>query len=86
MNDWQEVNGKLEKEFKFEDFKEAVNFANMVAAIANEMDHHPDINIHDYRFVTFTLFTHKENAITEKDKELGEKIDAEFKKYSRIIL
>jgi 4a-hydroxytetrahydrobiopterin dehydratase len=84
--DWQEIDGKLQKDFKFEDFTEAIDFVNEAAKIANEMGHHPDIFIHDYRLVTFTLFTHKEGKITEKDKELGLKIDEEFKKYSRMIL
>jgi 4a-hydroxytetrahydrobiopterin dehydratase len=42
---YREGNPRLEKSFSFDDFMGAVNFANQVAALAEEADHHPSILI-----------------------------------------
>ena len=47
---WTELNNKLEKTFKFENYNELVLFSNKVMQIAINQDHHPEINVH-YNFV-----------------------------------
>ena len=50
----------------------------LVAAVgeaAEEMDHHPDIDIR-YNKVTFCLLTHSAGGVTELDIALAEKIDS----------
>ena len=42
-NNWKEINGKLTKEFKFKDFKEALVFINKVGDHAESINHHPKI-------------------------------------------
>ena len=37
---WNNSNSKLEKSFKFKDFKEAMNFVNKVGKIAESQNHH----------------------------------------------
>ena len=46
QKDWQ-VNpqGHLYKHYKFKNFMEAMNFANKIAALAEEEGHHPDLTI-----------------------------------------
>jgi 4a-hydroxytetrahydrobiopterin dehydratase len=73
--EWKTVNDKLEREFIFSDFKQALQFVNKVGEIAEEMDHHPDISLFGYKKVKITLPTHKEGEITELDYGLAEKID-----------
>jgi 4a-hydroxytetrahydrobiopterin dehydratase len=73
--EWKTVNDKLEREFIFSDFKQALQFVNKVGEIAEEMDHHPDISLFGYKKVKITLTTHKEGEITELDYGLAEKID-----------
>lgn len=73
-NGWQE-NEHLEKEFSFENFSDAMLFVNQVAEIAEELDHHPDILIHDYNKVTIETTTHSEGKITLKDRKLAEMVD-----------
>jgi 4a-hydroxytetrahydrobiopterin dehydratase len=68
--------GKLERNYVFENFTDAVVFVNKVAELAEEHSHHPDIYIHDYKNVRITLFTHDKNEVTEKDKKLSELIDS----------
>ena len=68
--EWQIVNEnnipKLDRVFKFKNFKEAIEFVNKVAEIANKYDHHPDIHIF-YNRVLIELTTHEINGISDKD-------------------
>ncbi len=74
-NNWQEVNHKLVREFIFKDFLEAMKFINLMAEIANNLDHHPEIyNI--YNKVRLELSTHDVgDIITEKDREFAKLVD-----------
>ncbi len=65
----------ISKEFKFIDFIGAINFVNLVADIAEEEGHHPDLEIH-YNKVTLTLWTHNIGGLSENDFILAAKIDA----------
>lgn len=72
---WEIENRKLCKEFHFKNFKEALNFVNHVAKIAEEMNHHPDILIHSYKKVFISLITHSKNQVTDLDYQQATKID-----------
>ena len=73
--DWDVTSGrKLVKRFEFADFVEAVKFVDRVAALAEEEGHHPNITI-DYRRVTFTIWTHAIDDLSESDFILAAKID-----------
>ena len=67
---WAEIDGALEREFRFANFAEALAFVNKVGALAEAEDHHPDIAIHWNR-VTLRWWTHVANAITPRDAELA---------------
>jgi 4a-hydroxytetrahydrobiopterin dehydratase len=67
---WDEVDGALEREFRFKDFAAAMDFVNRVAETAEKANHHPDIAIH-YNRVVLRFWTHTQNAITERDVELA---------------
>ena len=45
-----------------------------VAEIAEEMNHHPDMDIR-WRTVTFSLATHSVGGVTQLDVELAHRID-----------
>ena len=77
LSDWNlEDNGRLIiKNFKFEDFKEAVDFINKVSEIAETEKHHPDIKIYDYNNVEIRLTTHSAGGLTEKDFKVAFEID-----------
>jgi 4a-hydroxytetrahydrobiopterin dehydratase len=68
--DWDEVDGALERTFRFKDFASAMDYVNRVAEVAEAANHHPDIAIH-YNRVTLRLWTHSANAITDRDVELA---------------
>jgi len=69
-----ESSKKIQKELKFKDFLQAMEFVNKVAQIAQEQGHHPDISI-SYSKVALTLYTHKINGLHENDFILAAKID-----------
>ncbi len=71
---WSEVDDSLVKEFKFPDFKSALEFVNKVGDIAERMNHHPDVEL-GWGRVKFSLMTHSEGKITAKDRKLAEAID-----------
>ncbi len=72
---WKEENNALTRSFKFKNFVEAWSFMTQVAMVAEKMNHHPDWS-NSYNTVNISLTTHdKGNTVTEKDRELAEKID-----------
>lgn len=74
--DWDVTSGrKLVRRFEFEDFVAAMEFVNRVADLAEAEGHHPNITI-DYRRVTFTVWTHAIDDLSESDFILAAKIDA----------
>jgi len=66
---------RLEREFRFKDFKGALAFTNAVGAVAEAENHHPDIYL-SWGKVRATLWTHKAKGLTENDFILAAKIDA----------
>lgn len=76
--EWIENNGRLEKTFTLSSFSAIAEKLLEVAKASDEMDHHPDVKIFGYKNVTFSLITHSQKKITEKDHQLSRKIDAIF--------
>lgn len=71
---WTEENSKLTQEFKFSDFKSALDFVNRVGGLAEALNHHPDIEL-GWGRVKVSLSTHDAGGVTDKDHQLAEKID-----------
>lgn len=73
---WIEKDNALEKTFHFSNFKEALAFVNKVGEIAENLQHHPDICIRDYKKVFISTTTHDQgNTITKKDEDLARAIE-----------
>ena len=73
-NGWKRAGDALAKEFRFATFREAIVFVNRVAGLADQVNHHPDIDIR-YNRVKVLLSTHDAEGITERDLELAQAID-----------
>ena len=71
---WELAGGKLVKAVRCESFPAALEFVGEVGRLAEEANHHPDIDIR-YRSVTLALVTHDSGGITRHDLELARKID-----------
>lgn len=65
----------LEKEYRFPDFKQALNFTNQVGNLAEREGHHPDIHL-AWGKVKIQLWTHKIDGLSESDFILAAKCDA----------
>ena len=67
---WSLQNGKLHREYKFPDFKHAMDFMAAAAPGIDKMNHHPEwANVYDR--VTVNLTTHDAGGITQKDFDLA---------------
>lgn len=71
---WTLANGKLHKEFKFRDFKQAFGFMAGVALVAESMDHHPEWS-NVYNRVVIDLVTHDLGAISALDLEFAKSVE-----------
>ena len=72
--EWEQDKKTVERTFEFDDFFQAIDFVDAVAEIAEEQEHHPDIDIR-YNKVRIVLSTHSEGGLTDLDFETAEKID-----------
>lgn len=65
---------RLEKEFRFPDFREALGFANQVGALAESVGHHPDLLV-SWGLTRVTVWTHKIGGLSEADFVFAAKVD-----------
>lgn len=72
---WTETESKLMKTIKCQDFNHALALLNKIAVLAESMNHHPDLKIYSYRFLSIEIYTHDTNSITQKDYDLSKGID-----------
>lgn len=73
LNGWERTDGALRRSIEFSAFLEGIDAVRRVAEHAEREDHHPDIDIR-WRTVTFTLVTHSEGGITDKDVAMAGQI------------
>jgi 4a-hydroxytetrahydrobiopterin dehydratase len=71
---WSPLGKSIQRESRFKDFRQAMDFVNNVASIANDQDHHPDIFI-SYNKVRLILTTHKIGGLSMNDFIMAAKID-----------
>jgi 4a-hydroxytetrahydrobiopterin dehydratase len=74
LDGWHLEEGALVREVELDNFSQAVQVVNRVAEIAENDNHHPDIDIR-WRTLTFRCTTHSEGGITALDASLAEEID-----------
>ncbi|MGB7684282.1 MAG: 4a-hydroxytetrahydrobiopterin dehydratase [Solirubrobacterales bacterium] len=75
LSGWEQSGEAIVKEFKREDFVGSVRFVDSLVDPAEEMNHHPDLEI-SWDTVTVKISTHSEGGLTANDFELAAKIDA----------
>ncbi len=73
---WQlnETKKEISKQFSFSDFKQTMVFINLVAAIAEDNDHHPDVSF-GYSMCEVRYTTHAIDGLSQNDFICAAKID-----------
>jgi 4a-hydroxytetrahydrobiopterin dehydratase len=69
--------GHLERRYDFEDFAQAIGFADRVGIIAELEGHHPDLHV-GWGYCTVEIWTHKIGGLTESDFILAAKARRSF--------
>jgi 4a-hydroxytetrahydrobiopterin dehydratase len=72
---WERSGNSIRKQFTLDDFVGSVKFVDRLVEPAEEMGHHPDLEI-SWNEVTVKLSTHSEGGLTDADFELAKRIDA----------
>lgn len=74
LDGWSRGENGIRKTWVFNDFVKAMAFVNSVAVIAENFNHHPDIDIR-WNKVVLTLTTHSAGGITPLDFTLAKAIE-----------
>lgn len=72
---WSGDEHRIERVVEAPSFLAGIRLVDQVAQVAEEMDHHPDIDVR-WRGVRFALSTHDAGGVTRLDLEQAERIDA----------
>lgn len=75
LEGWETEDDFIVKEYEFEDFQSALQFVNKIGGLAEEADHHPDINF-GWGYAVVALMTHDVEGLTQRDFDLAAKIDS----------
>jgi 4a-hydroxytetrahydrobiopterin dehydratase len=77
-NDWRMIEEHhLEKEYKFKNFQDALDFTNKVGELAETVDHHPEICL-TWGRARITIWTHSIGGLSEADFVFAAKADELF--------
>jgi 4a-hydroxytetrahydrobiopterin dehydratase len=69
------ASGSITKTYTRKNFLDAAAFIQKAAEIAESQDHHPDVLLHAYKKLTFTLSTHSAGGVTQNDIDLANALD-----------
>ncbi len=72
---WEREGDEIVREWRFDDFSEAIAFVNQVAEVAEEANHHPDIFVHGWNKVKLSLSNPSAGGLTEMDFEMAARFD-----------
>jgi 4a-hydroxytetrahydrobiopterin dehydratase len=72
---WQREGDEIVRDWKFENFAEAIAFVNRVADAAEEANHHPDILVHGWNKVRLSLTNHSAGGLTDPDFNMAKVFD-----------
>jgi len=75
LPEWSIEEGKLARYWTFSDFSKAMEFVHRVAQLAEQVGHHPDIDIR-YNRVKLALVSHDAGGITQRDADMARQLDS----------
>lgn len=74
LEGWEQADTSVVRQFEFTTFPIAIAFVQVLAEIAEAMNHHPDIDIR-HRQVRIALSTHSAGGLTDLDFALAGRCD-----------
>jgi 4a-hydroxytetrahydrobiopterin dehydratase len=74
LPEWGGDSLALRRSFECPSFRKAIEAVDKIADIAEELDHHPDIDIR-WRTLLLSVSTHSAGGVTLADLELARRID-----------
>lgn len=77
---WEYDGEAISRSYEWSSFREAIEFVNDLADLAEDENHHPDLEIY-YDEVVVSFRTHSEDAVTDRDLEMAREVEdlvAEF--------
>ena len=74
LDGWERHGEAIRKRYEGDDFASSVALVNRLTPVAEEMNHHPDLEV-SWNKVTVTISTHSEGGLTSNDFELARRID-----------
>lgn len=78
---WQVADGKkLVRDFQCQNFTQAVALVTAIAQAAEEQGHHPDLLLHDFKFLQVSWWTHKIGGLHQNDFIMAARTDEIFTK------
>jgi 4a-hydroxytetrahydrobiopterin dehydratase len=75
VEEWHVTSKVASASFSTGSFARGVRFVNVVGALADTANHHPDVDLR-YSFVVIRLTTHEIHALSERDATLARHISA----------
>lgn len=72
---WKKTDNRLTKTYSLSGFNEIIDGLDKIRQIANQMNHHPDFEVFDYKNIRFKLYTHDSDSVSDLDYALADKID-----------
>lgn len=75
LEGWERSGDSIRKQFALDDFVGSVEFVKRLVAPAEDMGHHPDLEI-SWNKVTVSLSTHSQGGLTDADFDLADRIEA----------
>jgi 4a-hydroxytetrahydrobiopterin dehydratase len=75
LADWRVLLGRLSARWETGGFSAGAEFVARVAAVADEIDHHPDVDLR-YPHVTVTTVSHDVHRLTDRDRRLATAVSA----------
>lgn len=80
LSDWTFENDKITREYKFDDFRDAMSFVTRISFEAEDQVHHPEL-FNVYNTVRISLSTHDAGGkVTKKDIKLAKTIESLYNK------
>lgn len=75
LDDWRAILGALQARFLTGRFDVGLTLVQRIAAAAEEMNHHPDLDLR-YPHLNVRLMSHDVNGMTQRDVDLARRISA----------